>query len=170
MTSTLTPGGFNQSQFVTLPVTSSTTSNVRHKYFHCCGATVHGRSCLERMIFTLMVILMVAVFLVAALLCLHIGSGGLKRLTSYVFSDHASSSSAKYDGESATGLILDGTSFGNQQPLQPELADLLNDGIDIVRIKTTEEVRMNDYALSIFLEVQKGLGCPRYSYILWCQS
>ena len=82
-----TPLSYNhQTQFVTLPVTTA-TSSVRHKYFQCCGTPVHGRSCLERMIFCLMVILMVAVFLVAALLCLHIGSGGLKRLSTYMFAD-----------------------------------------------------------------------------------
>ena len=139
-----TPLSYNhQTQFVTLPVTTSATSSVRHKYFQCCGTPVHGRSCLERMIFCLMVILMVAVFLVAALLCLHIGSGGLKRLSTYMFADQdfsSSSSASASNYDHANGLILDSSSYGNQQPLQPELADLLNDGIDIVRIKTTEEV------------------------------
>ena len=138
-----TPLSYNhQTQFVTLPVNTA-TSSVRHKYFQCCGTPVHGRSCLERMIFCLMVILMVAVFLVAALLCLHIGSGGLKRLSTYMFADQdfsSSSSASASNYDHANGLILDSSSYGNQQPLQPELADLLNDGIDIVRIKTTEEV------------------------------
>ena len=98
---TVPPVGFNQTQFVTLPVTTA-TSTVRHKYFQCCGNTVHGRSCLERMIFSLMVILMVAVFLVAALLCLHIGSGGLKRLATLMFADQAS----KNDGNSGTDVII----------------------------------------------------------------
>ena len=98
------------------------------KYFGC-----YGRSCIERLIFILMVVLMVGVFLVAGLLCLHIGSGGLKRLSNLIF-DHQTGG---YDGP--VGPDIHG-GFSVQQPLQPELVDLMDEGIDVVRIRTTEEV------------------------------
>ena len=84
------------------------------------------------MIFVLMVILMVGVLLIVGMLCLHIGSGGLRRLSSLMFT-----SSNKYESIDSNGL----EHLNNAgHHLQPELVDLMDDGIDIVRIKTTEEV------------------------------
>jgi hypothetical protein len=101
----------------------------RHKYFNCLTGS-QGRTCLERIIFVLMCVLMVGVFLVAALLCLHIGSGGLKRLSAVMFADQNT-----FGG----GLTSDHPN-GLNSVLQPELVDLMDEGIDVVRIKTTEEV------------------------------
>ena len=79
---------------VTLPVGSESMSGVAgiggpgsaasYKYLRCYGGG-GGRSCLERIIFSLMVILMVGVLLIAGLLCIHIGTGGLRRLSNMMF-------------------------------------------------------------------------------------
>ena len=116
-----------------------TVNEVNNKYLWGC----YGRSCLERVIFSLMVILMVGVLLIAGLLCLHIGSGGLRRLSSLMFAQ-----ANKYENSVDTnGLgVLNNAAGGSGSnglhghSLQPELVDLMDDGIDIVRIKTTEEV------------------------------
>ena len=114
-----------------------TVNEVNNKYLWGC----YGRSCLERVIFSLMVILMVGVLLIAGLLCLHIGSGGLRRLSSLMFAQ-----ANKYENSVDTnGLgVLNNAASGSNglagHSLQPELVDLMDDGIDIVRIKTTEEV------------------------------
>ena len=80
-----------------------------------------------------MVILMVGVLLIAGLLCVHIGSGGLRRLSSLMFAQ-----ANKYENVDTNGLGVLNNAGGHS--LQPELVDLMDDGIDIVRIKTTEEV------------------------------
>ena len=108
---------------------SVTVNEVNNKYLWGC----YGRSCLERVIFSLMVILMVGVLLIAGLLCVHIGSGGLRRLSSLMFAQ-----ANKYENVDTNGLGVLNNAAGHS--LQPELVDLMDDGIDIVRIKTTEEV------------------------------
>ena len=108
---------------------SVTVNEVNNKYLWGC----YGRSCLERVIFSLMVILMVGVLLIAGLLCVHIGSGGLRRLSSLMFAQ-----ANKYENVDTNGLGVLNNAGGHS--LQPELVDLMDDGIDIVRIKTTEEV------------------------------
>lgn len=107
---------------------SVTVNEVNNKYLWGC----YGRSCLERVIFSLMVILMVGVLLIAGLLCVHIGSGGLRRLSSLMFAQ-----ANKYENVDTNGLGVLNNAGGHS--LQPELVDLMDDGIDIVRIKTTEE-------------------------------
>ena len=108
-----------------------TVNEVNNKYLW--GCSHGGRSCLERVIFSLMVILMVGVLLIAGLLCVHIGSGGLRRLSSLMFAQ-----ANKYENVDTNGLGVLNNAGGHS--LQPELVDLMDDGIDIVRIKTTEEV------------------------------
>lgn len=112
-----------------MPSISVTVNEVNNKYLWGC----YGRSCLERVIFSLMVILMVGVLLIAGLLCVHIGSGGLRRLSSLMFAQ-----ANKYENVDTNGLGVLNNAGGHS--LQPELVDLMDDGIDIVRIKTTEEV------------------------------
>ena len=101
---------------------------------------------MERIIFSLMVILMVGVLLIAGLLCLHIGSGGLRRLSSIMFTQ-----ANKYENSAVDTNGLNVLNNAGHH-LQPELVDLMDDGIDVVRIKTTEEVR---------LRIFNALGRPK---------
>lgn len=131
------PTNGNSLHTVTLPLQPPPVqSHSQHfdKYLSC--GFWHGRTCLERIIFTLLVILLVGVFLVAALLFLHIGSGGLKRLSGLMFAD---SSSHVSGNNNVGGIVIDS---GLAPHAHPELVDLIDDGIDIVRIKTTEEHKL----------------------------
>ena len=82
---------------------------------------------------------MVGVLLVLGTVCLSIGSGGLRRLSSLMFTPSSSGGRAnKYENVDTNGLhVLNNAGHH----LQPELLDLMDNEIDVVRIKTTEEVR-----------------------------
>ena len=85
---------------------------------------LHSRTCLERIVFALLTLVLVIVFLVAALVFLYVGSTNLESAYStMVFNgDHDRLNSYDRGGMSAPATSLN-----------------TEDGIDIVRIKTTEE-------------------------------
>jgi len=92
----------------------------------CHGAFWHGRSVLERVILSLLVILLVSVFLVGGLVLVQLGTGHLISGGNFAFS-----------GKSGKSFVSD-QSTGEDPSDSGRL--FRDDGVEIVRIKTTEEV------------------------------
>ena len=96
------------------------------KYLSCHGAFWHGRSVLERVILSLLVILLVSVFLVGGLVLVQLGTGHLISGGNFAFS-----------GKSGKSFVSDQSTGEDPSDTGRLFRD---DGVEIVRIKTTEEV------------------------------
>ena len=93
------------------------------KYLSCHGAFWHGRSMLERVILTLLV---VSVFLVGGLVLVQLGTG------------HLMSGNFALTGKPGKSFVSDNSNNGDDSSDNGKL--FRDDGVEIVRIKTTEEV------------------------------
>ena len=96
------------------------------KYLSCHGAFWHGRSMLERVILTLLVVLLVSVFLVGGLVLVQLGTG------------HFMSGNFALTGKPGKPYVSDNSNGDDSSDGGKLFRD---DGVEIVRIKTTEEVR-----------------------------
>jgi hypothetical protein len=96
------------------------------KYLSCHGAFWHGRSMLERVILTLLVVLLVSVFLVGGLVLVQLGTG------------HFLSGNFALTGKPGKSFVAGDGSTGDDASDNGKL--FRDDGVEIVRIKTTEEV------------------------------
>jgi hypothetical protein len=88
------------------------------------------RTCLERAVFVLLTVALIVIFMVAALVLVYISSGTMDAY-SVVFSNDRSASAAVHDGGAGNGLGSSAASFSDHEDE--------DDGVDIVRIKTTEQ-------------------------------
>lgn len=120
---------------------SASPRHVRRKYEGCSIWT--GRSCLERVIFGLLVSLLSTVFLIGSVVFVQVlsgaPSGGLKAISAMVFSGSDDDVGAPQKGSlpAYNGDPLGATGTNPDDDLGRLLSD---DDIDLVRIKTTEEV------------------------------
>ena len=110
-------------------------NQISHRKFFSCDF-FHGRTCIERSIFGFLIMLILSVFLIGGMIFVQVlsGASGLQSLSEIIFS-HASANN-------------DPSRIIQPSQLRPDndIGRLLSDeDIEIVRIKTTEEVRFHSY-------------------------
>ena len=106
-------------------------NQISHRKFFSCDF-FHGRTCIERVIFGFLIMLILSVFLIGGMIFVQVlsGASGLQSLSEIIFS-HATTNN-------------DPSRIIQPSQLRPDndIGRLLSDeDIEIVRIKTTEEVR-----------------------------
>ena len=110
------------------------------KYLSCHGAFWHGRSILERVILSLLVILLVSVFLVGGLVLVQLGTG------------HFLSGNFAMPGKTGkSGFVSSDNSNNDDSSENGRL--FRDDGVEIVRIKTNEEVSYTVLLVKYFVFV-----------------
>ena len=112
-------------------------NQISHRKFFSCDF-FHGRTCIERVIFGFLIMLILSVFLIGGMIFVQVlsGASGLQSLSELIFSPATTNN--------------DPSRIIQPSQLRPDndIGRLLSDeDIEIVRIKTTEEVRFDHYLL-----------------------
>ena len=140
-TSTMSRNLLHSNRVMYDPILTTSRSSVIQrnpaKVFFGCGngGFWEGRSCIERFIFGLLIMLIVSVFVIGGLICVQVitGSshGGLRAFSAMVFA------AGKNGGDSEELKTADSMRYHPDN----DIGKLLDDkDLEIVRIKTTEEV------------------------------